>query len=104
LDASLSDESARTLLWHLCIDRYWETPIGQEIVRNQFGPGIPDAGDLSEIIRLERIDALYKLNPPVASMRWPMSHRATSLHSGLHQLEYMKTLQMGNDQYELISL
>jgi uncharacterized Fe-S center protein len=24
--------------------------------------------------------------------------------SGLHQLEYMKTLQMGNDQYELITL
>jgi uncharacterized Fe-S center protein len=24
--------------------------------------------------------------------------------SGLHQLEYMKTLQMGNDQYELIPL
>jgi hypothetical protein len=24
--------------------------------------------------------------------------------SGLHQLEYMKTLHMGNDQYELITL
>jgi uncharacterized Fe-S center protein len=24
--------------------------------------------------------------------------------SGLHQLEYMKTLQMGKDQYELITL
>jgi hypothetical protein len=24
--------------------------------------------------------------------------------SGLHQLEYMKTLHMGNDQYELIKL
>jgi uncharacterized Fe-S center protein len=24
--------------------------------------------------------------------------------SGLHQLEYMKSLHMGNDQYELITL
>jgi uncharacterized Fe-S center protein len=35
--------------------------------------------------------------------RHDMMERIKS-RSGLHQLEYMKTLQMGNDQYELISL
>jgi hypothetical protein len=37
------------------------------------------------------------------TQRHDMVERIES-RSGLHQLEYMKTLQMGNDQYELITL
>jgi hypothetical protein len=46
------------------------------------------------------VDMIYKL--PEAE-RHDMVERIES-RSGLHQLEYMKTLQMGNDQYELVRL
>jgi uncharacterized Fe-S center protein len=37
------------------------------------------------------------------AQRHDMVERIES-RSGLHQLEYMKTLNMGSDQYELITL
>lgn len=46
------------------------------------------------------IDMVYKL--PEAELH-DLKERIES-RSGLHQLEYMKTLGMGNDQYELITL
>ncbi|PKU24798.1 DUF362 domain-containing protein [Telmatospirillum siberiense] len=46
------------------------------------------------------IDMVYQL--PEAELH-DLKERIES-RSGLHQLEYMKTLKMGNDQYELISL
>ncbi|HYA88790.1 MAG TPA: DUF362 domain-containing protein, partial [Nitrospirota bacterium] len=46
------------------------------------------------------VDMVYAL--PEAERR-DMVERIES-RSGLHQLEYMKTLNMGNDQYELIAI
>jgi uncharacterized protein len=45
------------------------------------------------------VDLVYALPDPE---RRDIIERIES-RSGLHQLEYMKTLRMGNDQYELIT-
>jgi uncharacterized Fe-S center protein len=46
------------------------------------------------------VDLVYALPDPE---RRDIIERIES-RSGLHQLEYMKTLRMGNDQYKLITV
>lgn len=67
----------------------------------------PKARDLgilasTDILAVEQasIDMVYRL--PEAELH-DLKERIES-RSGLHQLEYMKTMQMGNDRYELVSL
>jgi uncharacterized Fe-S center protein len=67
----------------------------------------PSCGDIgilgsTDVLAIDRasVDMVYAL--PENEKR-DIVERIES-RSGLHQLEYMKTLQMGNDQYELISL
>lgn len=67
-------------------------------------PACNDIGILgsTDILAIDKasIDLLYA--QPEAQ-KHDMVERIES-RSGLHQLEYMKTLQMGNDQYELVTL
>jgi uncharacterized Fe-S center protein len=67
-------------------------------------PTCDDIGILGsqDILAIDKasVDLVYALPEP---QRHDMVQRIES-RSGLHQLEYMKTLQMGNDQYELITL
>ncbi|MDR1530201.1 MAG: DUF362 domain-containing protein [Burkholderiales bacterium] len=67
-------------------------------------PVAPDLGILAstDILAVDKasVDMVYAL--PEAQKR-DLVERIES-RSGLHQLEYMKTLGMGNDQYELINL
>jgi uncharacterized Fe-S center protein len=67
-------------------------------------PTCDDIGILGsqDILAIDKasVDMVYALPE---SQRHDMVERIES-RSGLHQLEYMKTLQMGNDQYELITL
>jgi Uncharacterized Fe-S center protein len=67
-------------------------------------PTCNDIGILGsqDILAIDKasVDMVYALPE---TQRHDMVERIES-RSGLHQLEYMKTLQMGNDQYELITL
>jgi hypothetical protein len=67
-------------------------------------PTCDDIGILGsqDVLAIDKasVDMVYAL-PEI--QRHDMVERIES-RSGLHQLEYMKTLQMGNDQYELITL
>jgi uncharacterized Fe-S center protein len=67
-------------------------------------PTCDDIGILGsqDILAIDKasVDMVYALPE---TQRHDMVERIES-RSGLHQLEYMKTLQMGNDQYELITL
>jgi hypothetical protein len=67
-------------------------------------PACDDIGILGsqDILAIDKasVDMVYALPE---TQRHDMVERIES-RSGLHQLEYMKTLQMGNDQYELITL
>jgi hypothetical protein len=67
-------------------------------------PTCQDIGILgsTDILAIDKasIDLVYALP---AEQRRDIVERIES-RSGLHQLEYMKTLHMGNDQYELITL
>jgi uncharacterized Fe-S center protein len=67
----------------------------------------PTAGDIgivgsTDILAVDKasVDLVYALPE---TERTDMVERIES-RSGLHQLEYMKTLNMGNDQYELITI
>ncbi len=67
-------------------------------------PTCDDIGILgsTDILAIDKasVDLVYALPE---EQRRDMVERIES-RSGLHQLEYMKTLRMGNDQYELITL
>jgi uncharacterized Fe-S center protein len=67
-------------------------------------PTTPDVGILAstDILAVDKasVDMIYALPP---EQRHDMVERIES-RSGLRQLEYMKIMGMGNDQYELITL
>jgi len=67
-------------------------------------PTCDDIGILgsTDILAIDKasVDMIYALPE---KQRHDMVERIES-RSGLHQLEYMKALHMGNDQYELITL
>ena len=67
-------------------------------------PTCDDIGILGsrDILAIDKasVDLVYALPE---RQRHDMVERIES-RSGLHQLEYMKTLNMGNDRYELIAL